>query len=75
MVFSLVSCHQCCGSKYIEFGSGSWILAQFVSGSGYKDNVNNLEKINLKIVSEEIFSLKKVFFYKLKENNGTGRNF
>ena len=24
---------QCCGSKYIEFGSGSRILAQFGSGS------------------------------------------
>ena len=27
------TCYQCCGSKYIEFGSGSRILAQFGSGS------------------------------------------
>ena len=27
-------CNQCCGSKYTEFGSGSWILAQFESKSG-----------------------------------------
>ena len=29
---------QCCGSKYryIEFGSGSRILARFGSGSGYR---------------------------------------
>ena len=31
-----VSLGQCCGSKYIEFGSGSRILAQFGSGSGYR---------------------------------------
>ena len=35
-VLELVCWSQCCGSKYIEFGSGSGprILAQFRSGSG-----------------------------------------
>ena len=28
-----MSCQQCCGSQYIEFGSGSRMLAQFGSGS------------------------------------------
>ena len=28
--------YQCCGSIYIEFGSGSWILVQFVSQSKRK---------------------------------------
>ena len=42
--------HQCCGSKYIEFGSGSKSLAQFGCGSGSGSRVmlpvivNNLKE-------------------------------
>ena len=32
--YRTITSNQCCGSKYIEFGSGSRILAQFGSGSG-----------------------------------------
>ena len=46
----LVSQHQGCGSKYIEFGSGSRILAQFRSGSGYRVMLLILKKI---IILEE----------------------
>ena len=42
-----IEAHQCCGFKYIEFGSGSRILAQFGSGS----------RVKLSILKEyEIFS-------------------
>ena len=40
------SSRQCCGSKYIEFGSGSRILAQFGSGSGYRVILSILKEKN-----------------------------
>ena len=45
---SIPSSDQCCGFKYIEFGSGSMILDQFGSGSGsrviqsiFKEKIKN----------------------------------
>ena len=50
--------HQCCGSKYIEFGSGSRILAQF--GSIVRLSILH-EKIKINF-REKRFSLRKYFF-------------
>ena len=41
---------QCCGSKYIEFGSESRVLAQF--GSGSRVMLSILKKKNLQIILE-----------------------
>ena len=53
---------QWCGSKYIEFGSGSRIMAQFGSGSRVilttlKQKIQN--NLNFR---EKLFSLKQVYF-------------
>ena len=46
---------QCCGSKYIEFGSGSRVLAQFGSGS----------RVMLSILKKKIILEKNYFFIKV----------
>ena len=48
---------QCCGSKYIEFGSGSMILAQFGSRSGVMLSILK-EKIK-NYIREKQFSVQK----------------
>ena len=54
---------QCCGSKYIEFGSGSMVMLSIL-------------KIFLKKLRSKTNSLKKIsLFLKQEENNGAGRNF
>ena len=54
---------QCCGSKYIEFGSGSMVMLSIL-------------KIFLKKLLSKTNSLKKIsLFLKQEENNGAGRNF
>ena len=60
-LLTVISCFlQCCGSKYIEFGSGSRILAQFGSGSGIRVILSILkEKIKNDFI-EKLFSLKTV---------------
>ena len=50
---------QCCGSKYIEFGSR--ILAQF--GSGSRVTYHQFRKKKLKIILDKQFSLKTVYFF------------
>ena len=57
----LFSRTQCCGSKYIEFGTRSFILAQF--GSGVRLSI--LKK-NSNYCWEFIFLLLKEYFYKTK---------
>ena len=47
----IVGRHQCCGSKYIEFGSGSRILAQF--GYGSRVMLSILKKKNQNFFKEK----------------------
>ena len=54
-------CKQCFGSKYVEFGSGSWILAQFGSESD-PGLCCKICKKNLKIILKKINVLKKSNF-------------
>ena len=51
---------QCCGSKYIEFGSGSRILAQFML---------SILKINKKIILDNKKLLEKITFFNTKVPN------
>ena len=51
---------QCCGFKYIEFGSGSIILAQF--GSRSRVMLSIMKKIIKTNFREDHFSLKSIFF-------------
>ena len=54
---------QCCGSKYIEFGSSSRILAQFGSGSRVKIPYQFWRKIIIFLITI-IFFKTSIFFYK-----------
>ena len=58
----LLPFYQCCGSKYIEFGSGSRILAQFGSGSDSRVMLSVWEAKFKNNFREKQFSL-KVYFY------------
>ena len=58
---------QCCGSKYIEFGSGSGILAQFGSGSKSESRVMpSILKEKIKIILEKNKFLYRSIFFKNK---------
>ena len=56
--------HQCCGSKYIEFGSGSVsrILAKLGSGSRVLVLLSILKEKIQNNVREKFFTLKQVYF-------------
>ena len=61
ILVSSLSCNQCCGSKYIGFGSGSRFRSRFQG--------NTFQKKKLKIILENIFLLKKVpIFFKNYQN-------
>ena len=55
---------QCCGSKYIEFGSGSGILAQFGSGSksGSRVMPSILKEKIILILEKNKFLYRSIFF-------------
>ena len=57
-------CEQCCGSKYIEFGSGSQILVQFGSGSSVMLSILK-EKIKNNF-REKLFCLTKRYILRTK---------
>ena len=63
--------HQCCGSKYIEFGPGygSRILAQF--GSGSRVMLSILKQKFKNNFREKLFSLQKYRYIFFKEQNVT----
>ena len=65
----LVPLYQCYRSKYIEFGSGSRILAQFGSGSRVIKSVLKKEKKIKIILDKNNFLLNKYFLKKLQEQN------
>ena len=59
--------NQCCESKYIEFGSGSRILAQFEFGSGSRVLLSVLkEKIKNNFWEKFFLPKKGIFFWNYK---------
>ena len=52
---------QGCGSKCIEFGSGSWILDQFGSEFGSRVMLSILKEKLRSNIKEKKFSLKNIF--------------
>ena len=64
-----VDSNLCCGSKYIEYGSGyvSRILAQFGSGSGFMVKFSILKEKFKNDFKGTQFSLRYIFFKTIKK--------
>ena len=69
LLIILVSLRKCCGSKYIEFGSGSRILAQFGSGSRSGVIKSVLKEKFLNNFIEKQFLLKKYLYFFMNYKN------